>query len=144
MSVEKLGVNKPDLALAYFLLRATLGVNILMHGAARILSGPAAFAAGLSHTFHNSPLPEPLVLAFGLSLPWIEALIGLLVLLGLVTRWALVAGSVLMLVLMFGSSLHQDWNVVAIQLAYAVVYAALLAFRGVDAYSVDSKIKTST
>lgn len=141
MNLASFGVRRADLVLAYFLLRAALGINILMHGVARLLSGTAVFAAALSRTFHDTPLPQPALLAFGLSLPWVEALIGLLLLAGFFTRWALIAGSVLMLVLTFGSTLHQDWNIAAIQLAYAVVYAALLAFNGVDTCSLDMLLK---
>ena len=42
-------------------------------------------------------------------LPAIEALLGLLLLIGLRTRAALVAASLLIMVLTFGSALVQDW-----------------------------------
>ena len=142
MNLARLGVRKADIVLAYFLLRATLGMNILMHGVARLISGPALFATELSRTFHDTPLPQPVLLAFGFSLPSAEALIGVLFFAGFFTRWALIAGSVLMLVLTFGSTLHQDWNVAAIQLTYSVIYAALVAFQWVDAYSLEVLLKT--
>jgi hypothetical protein len=50
----------------------------------------------------------------------------------------LTAGSLLIFVLRFGSALRQDWDVVALQLIYAAVYAALLAFRHKDWFSLDS------
>ena len=142
MNLEAVGMRRADVVLAYFLLRVALGLNILMHGVARILTGTDVFAAGLSRTFQGTPLPHSAVVAFGLSLPWVEALLGLLLLAGFLTRWALIAGSLLMLVLMFGSSLHQDWNIVGIQLTYAVVYAILLALHGVDRYSLDALVKS--
>jgi hypothetical protein len=58
MNSETLPVLKADVTLACFLLRAALGINILMHGAARILSGPGPFAASLSHTFRDTLLPQ--------------------------------------------------------------------------------------
>jgi thiosulfate dehydrogenase (quinone) large subunit len=126
-----------DAALAYLFLRATLGVNIFFHGLSRILAGPAAFAATLVQQFHATPLPSGMVSAFAHALPWVEAVIGLLLLLGAATRLALCAGALLILVLTFGSTLHQDWDVAGLQLIYAAVYAALLAFRDNNAFSVD-------
>jgi thiosulfate dehydrogenase (quinone) large subunit len=126
-----------DAALAYLFLRATLGVNIFFHGLSRILAGPAAFAATLVQQFHATPLPSGMVSAFAHALPWVEAVIGLLLLLGAATRFALCAGALLILLLTFGSALHQDWDVAGFQLIYAAVYAALLAFRDNNAFSVD-------
>jgi thiosulfate dehydrogenase (quinone) large subunit len=126
-----------DGALAYLFLRATLGANIFFHGLSRILAGTDAFAASLVQQFHATPLPSGMVNAFAHVLPWVEAGIGLLVLLGAATRFALCAGALLILVLTFGSTLHQDWEVAGIQLIYAAVYAALLAFRDKNVFSVD-------
>jgi len=64
----------------------------------------------LSKQFGASMLPGSLVAAFGYSLPWVEAALGILVLFGIFTRPALVAGGLLIAVLSFGSGLIQDWN----------------------------------
>jgi thiosulfate dehydrogenase [quinone] large subunit len=126
-----------DYSLAYALLRATLGVNIAMHGISRILAGVGGFAAGLEKQFAATPLPHFAVAAFAHALPWAEAIIGLLILFGVATRVALVLGALLILVLTFGTNLHQDWNVAGLQLIYAVVYALLIAFRSYNAFSLD-------
>jgi thiosulfate dehydrogenase (quinone) large subunit len=78
-----------------------------------------------------------MVSAFAHALPWLEAVIGLLLILGAATRLALSAGALLILALTFGSTLHQDWDVAGLQLIYAAVYAALLVFRDNNAFSVD-------
>ena len=132
-----------DLSLAYLVLRATLGVNIFLHGVARILGGQGHFVSTLTQQFHSSLLPHSLVVAFGYTLPWAEAAIGLLVLIGLFTRAALILGALLILVLTFGSSLLQDWQVVGLQLIYAIVYASLLAFLSANRFSVDALIGTT-
>lgn len=129
-----------DLSLAYLLLRATLGVNILLHGVARLLSGPGHFVSTLAQQFHSAPLPQSLVVAFGYSLPWIEAVLGPLVLIGLFTRVALTLGALLILVLTLGTGLLQNWQVAGLQLIYAAVYAALLAFLSANRFSVDAFI----
>jgi thiosulfate dehydrogenase [quinone] large subunit len=77
-------------------------------------------------------------MAFGLVLPWIEAALGLLILFGAATRYALIAASLTILVLTFGSCLRQDWESAGLQLIYAAIYSALLAFRRENAYSIDA------
>jgi thiosulfate dehydrogenase [quinone] large subunit len=74
---------------------------------------------------------------FALVLPWVEAALGLLLLLGLATRYALIAASLTILALTFGSTLRQDWSSAGFQLIYAAIYAALLAFRRENVYSLD-------
>jgi thiosulfate dehydrogenase [quinone] large subunit len=126
-----------DFALAYALLRITLGINIAIHGISRIVAGPAAFVATLTKQFAGTPLPHFAVQGFAYALPWAEALIGLLLLFGAFTRGALIAGALLIAVLTFGSTLHQDWDVAGLQLIYAVVYFLLLALLRHNALSVD-------
>ena len=126
-----------DRALGYLLLRAGLGLNIFIHGATRLLAGPHKFAATLVPMFANTPLPAPSVVAFAYALPWLEAVIGLFVLFGIVTRNALLAGGLLMLALTFGSTLRQDWESAGLQLTYLLIYSALLAFRSHNTMSID-------
>ena len=126
-----------DLALGYALLRITLGINIAMHGISRLLAGPATFVASLTQQFSSTVLPHFAVLGFGYALPWLETLIGLLVLVGALTRVALVAGALLIAVLTFGSSLHQDWNVAGVQLIYAIAYFILIGWLRYNWLSVD-------
>jgi thiosulfate dehydrogenase (quinone) large subunit len=134
--------NGRDISLAYLLVRATLGINVLTHGVVRILSGPEHFASMLGQAFYATPLPQWLVVCFGYSLPWIEAIIGIFVLFGLFTRFFLAAGALLILVLTVGTGLRQDWDITGLQLIYAAVYAAvyamLIAFSSANHYSIDS------
>jgi thiosulfate dehydrogenase [quinone] large subunit len=130
-------------ALAFLLLRLTLGLNICMHGVSRIAAGPATFANSLIPMFQKTPLPVWSVRAFGLALPWAEAILGFLLLLGLYTRLALVIGSLLILVLTFGTALRQDWSTAGVQLIYAAVYAALLTLDRWNDYSIDRLLSRS-
>lgn len=127
-----------DGVVAYTLLRLTLGTNIAMHGLSRLTAGPNAFADKLLKQFAPSSLPPILVHLFGQALPWVECLFGLLLLLGLRTRAALIGGASLILVLTFGSSLVQDWQAASIQLTYAAVYAALLGLLRFNRWSLDA------
>jgi len=127
-----------DRRAAYALLRIILGTNILMHGLSRLLAGSSQFATKLVPQFSHTPLPLSLVYSFGLVLPWTEALFGLLLVVGLRTRAALVGGSTLILMLTFGSALAQDWSAASIQLTYAAVYAALLFLISYNGWAVDA------
>jgi thiosulfate dehydrogenase [quinone] large subunit len=126
-----------DRAIGYCLLRATLGINIFLHGVSRMLAGTGNFAANLVGMFHATPLPAVVVRHFGYALPWMEAMVGLLVLLGLWTRYALASGALLIFVLTFGTALRQDWETAGLQLTYALVFGALLVFRHWNTLSFD-------
>ena len=129
-----------DRKLGYLVLRFILGLSIFMHGLTR-LPHLQEFADGLVKMFADTPLPTMLVRPFGLGLVFVETTVGLLVLLGLWTQEALLVGSATMAALVFGTALRSDWNIVAIQLLYAVIYAVLLAAREYNAYSLDALIR---
>ena len=46
-----------DEALAYGILRLTLGVNIFLHGATRLSAGVAGFVSATVQQFSSTPLP---------------------------------------------------------------------------------------
>ena len=115
--------------LAYGLLRVTLGIDFSGHGVARLLHGDGAFAAGMVTMMAETPLPAGLVYGFGLVVPWGELGLGRLLIAGVWTRGALVGGAVLMMALMLGITLKQDWETAGLQLGYAVVLAGLLFLR---------------
>jgi thiosulfate dehydrogenase [quinone] large subunit len=77
---------------------------------------------------------------FALTLVFAEAIIGLLLVLGLWTRWSLLLGAVLISALVFGTALRSDWDTLAIQLLYAFIYAALITALEYNAYSIDALI----
>lgn len=129
--------------LAYALLRLFVGVNIAMHGISRLAFDPAKFHATIEGQFAHTPLPSLLVTAFAVTLPWAEAVLGLLVLVGLFTRMTLVGGALLMVVLTFGSSLLQDWQVAGTQLIYAMAYFVLLFLLRYNGWSMDRLFRGS-
>jgi thiosulfate dehydrogenase (quinone) large subunit len=119
-----------DPVIAYAILRLSFGVNIMLHGASRLLAGGSAFNAYLDRYFEHTPLMSKSFLhVFGALLPAAEAILGLLLVLGIVTRVALIAGGLLMTALVFGTNLAQDWNVAGLQLIYCFIYYYLLAHR---------------
>lgn len=112
---------------AYAIFRVTLGLNIFLHGFVRILTGPSAFEAQTERLFTNTFLRAGQVHFFLSILPYIEAAVGSLIVVGLFTFWALVAGALLMLVLIFGTAARQDWTTVGIQTAYGLFYYFLIS-----------------
>jgi thiosulfate dehydrogenase (quinone) large subunit len=128
-----------DRKLAYAMLRFTLGLAILMHGLVR-LPHLTAFADGLVKLFAQTPLPELMLRPFAIGLVFVETIVGLLILLGLWTRAALLLGAFAMAALVFGTALRSDWDTLAIQMLYALIYAALIATREYNAYSLDARI----
>src|ERR1700758_3431255 len=137
-------LRSKDVALSYAFLRIALGLNICMHGIVRWAAGLRSFAESLLAMFQKTPLPTWSVYGFGYLLPIVEATVGACVLFGFQTRRALISGSVLMLVLTFGSTLRQDWPTVGIQLTYSVVYSLLLAGIRFDSYGIDQMLRSLT
>ena len=132
-----------EVALSYALLRVALGLNICLHGVVRWAAGLRHFAESLLPMFQKTPLPAWSVYSFGYVLPIVETLVGACVLFGFQTKRALISGSVLMLVLMFGSTVRQDWPTVGIQLMYSLIYSLLLAGRRFNSYGIDYRLCSS-
>jgi thiosulfate dehydrogenase (quinone) large subunit len=126
-------------ALAYLILRISLGVNILIHGLVRI-PHYQTFVDNLVHQFQPFIIPQLAVNIFAHLLPFLEAAIGLLLLLGLWTRTAAVAGGFLIAVLIFGSGLKQDWNVVGTQMVYVLPYFFAILYLKYNTISIDNLI----
>jgi thiosulfate dehydrogenase [quinone] large subunit len=118
-----------DQRAAYLLLRVITGMDFFGHGFARIFTGThlGGFAHWMLGDMAKSPLPASLVLATGYVVPCVELVIGVLLLTGVATRQALIVAMLLVLVLMFGITMKQDWNIAGQQLLYGLVLAVLLS-----------------
>jgi len=120
----------------YLLARLPIGMSFFGHGLER-LPKLDAFSHGMAASFSKSILPEVLVLPFGYVLPVLELLTGILLLLGLFTRFAAVLGVALMLALIFGSSMIEQWNNVFTQIIYGAYLALLFYFAEYNTISID-------
>ena len=135
-------MRKPaDKQLAYALLRVALGVNFAGHGLIRIYNGVSAFAATTAEHMAKSPLPHGLVFGFGYAIPWIEALLGIALVLGLLTRAALIAGALFMMALTVGVTSNQQWDIAGQQLMYSVVFFLLLSLVEHNQFSLDHRLR---
>ena len=128
-----------DTVIAYTILRLAFGANILLHGLSRLLNGRAAFLAYLTHYFEHAHLvPAGMLPVFGAVLPWVETTLGLLLMLGLFSRFALIVGALVLVVLVIGTNLAQDWLVAGLQLPYCFIYYYLLVHLEQNSVSLDA------
>ncbi len=124
---------------SFLLLRLAAGLSMLGHGLVR-MPKLQAFSHWMTGQFERSLLPMTLVRPFSLVLPFAELLIGLLLVAGLWTRPALVAGSVVMLMLILGTTLVENWEAMPSQLIHITFFALLLQYAGSNRFSADALI----
>ena len=129
---------RSDASIAYAIFRLSFGVNICLRGFMRIVNGTDVFAADLVKQFAAAPLPPAMITPFGQVLPYIETVLGLLLILGLFTRPSLIIGALMMTALTFGTMLIMNYNLAALQLTYSIAFFILLATRGWDLISLDA------
>lgn len=122
--------------LPYVLLRLVVGTSLFGHGLVRLpkLSGFSAWMVG---SFEKSMLPTALVTPFSYGLPIAEFILGILVLLGLFSQLAFTAGVMLMLMLMFGTCLIENWEALPSQLIHAALLIVLLQCISSNGFSLD-------
>lgn len=123
---------------AYLMARLPIAMSMFGHGLTR-LPRLDSFSLGMTQEFSRTWLPSNMVQAFGFVLPFMELLTGICLILGIFTRQALVVGVLLMVILIFGSSLIDEWQNVAIQMFYGIYFAALLVLVEHNGYSLDAR-----
>ncbi len=129
---------RSDTSIAYAILRLTLGVNVGLRGLVRIAHGPSVFAQGLVKQMEPTILSPALVYAFASTLVWVESAVGLLLILGLQTRPALIVGGLMMTALTFGTMQIENFQNAWLQLTYALVFFVALALRSWNRISLDA------
>jgi thiosulfate dehydrogenase [quinone] large subunit len=130
--------------LAYTLLRIALGVNFAGHGLIRIHNGVAAFAQTTAEHLAKSPLPQSLTYAFSYAIPFIEAILGLTLILGVFTRASLIAGAAFMMLLTIGVTANQQWDIAGQQLLYSLVFFLLLFLLEYNQFALDTALRRTT
>ena len=129
---------RSDESIAYAILRLTLGVNVGLRGIVRIAHGPTAFAQGIVKQMEMTMLPPSAVYAFASTLVWVETAVGLLLIVGLQTRLALILGGLMMTALTFGTMQTENFQNAWLQLTYALVFFVVLACRSWNLISLDA------
>jgi thiosulfate dehydrogenase (quinone) large subunit len=129
-----------DAVLGYTVLRLALGIDIAMHGISRFIVGLDRFAQPTIREFAHTVLPAALVTPMVYTIPFVETVAGVLILFGLWTRYALLLNALLMLVLIFGTCVRQDWMVLSTQIPYPIIIFLLLFLRRYNMLSLDGWI----
>jgi thiosulfate dehydrogenase [quinone] large subunit len=124
----------------YLLARLPMGMSMFGHGLIR-LTKLQTFSNGMVTEFSKSFLPASLVMLFSYALPFLEFAAGLLLLLGLFTRFACILGALIIVALVFGSSLLEQWNNVFSQIVYGAYFALLFQYADYNYYSFDRLMK---
>ncbi len=124
----------------FLLVRLAIAASILGHGLVR-LPKLSAFSTWMVNSFEKSILPEILVVPFSYVLPPAEFTIGLLLFVGLFTIPVLIAGAIIMILLIFGTTIIENWDAIPSQLIHVAFYAVLLQFSKYNVWSLDSLLK---
>lgn len=132
-------LRRRDIILAYTFLRIVLGVNFFNHGFTRMDNIPG-FAQSMVDMFQDTFVPEVLVRVPAILVPIVELIGGALVTLGLATQPALITLFGLMIVLMYGVTLIQNWDAAGSQLVYCLVLFILIAGNSFNTFSLDRLI----
>lgn len=112
---------------SYLLTRLAIGMSFFGHGVVR-MPKLAAFSQGMVGEFQKSYLPEALVVPFSYILPFAELIVGVMLLAGLFTRQAAIAGSIVMILLIFGATTIENWNILPTQLLHVAFLVAVVEF----------------
>jgi len=125
--------------LAYFFLKFTFGFNFFMHGIVRVFGDYQGFVDKITSTFSKTILPEILVQGYAYSLPVVELLLGLALMIGWFNRQALILSFIVLNSLIFGSSLIQNWSNVGTQMVYVLFLFLLVFFKEFEKSNFYSK-----
>ncbi|WBL25498.1 DoxX family protein [Zunongwangia sp. HGR-M22] len=105
--------------LAFLMARITLGINFFLHGFVRIPK-LEAFANGLTQGFKGTMLPLALVEMIAYAIPFIEVILGVLIIFGIASKKSLTATAIFIIMLITGCAFKEDWSAIGTQMLYAL------------------------
>lgn len=123
---------------AFFLVRAGMGVNMLFHAVNRFYYGTSDFNNWMISEFEPTFLPSFSIVAFASVLPYLEGIVGVLLILGLKTKTGLIAGASIMIFLIIGSCLISKWDWATYQMIYLIFFYILMEKVLDNKYSFDN------
>lgn len=130
-------INNPT---AFLLLRLAIAASMFTHGLVR-LPKLDKFSTWMIGNFEKSMIPKFMILPFSYALPVAEFSIGLLLIIGILTKPALIAGGIVMIFLLSGTGMIENWEVIPSQLIHIAFFAILLSSIEYNSYSIDNLLK---
>jgi uncharacterized membrane protein YphA (DoxX/SURF4 family) len=91
----------------------------------------------------NLPCRTASLTGFSYAIPFLEAILGLTLILGVFTRVSLICGAIFMMALTVGVAANQQWDVAGQQLVYSVVFFLLLYLIEDNALALDNYLRSS-
>jgi thiosulfate dehydrogenase [quinone] large subunit len=88
-------------------------------------------------------LPETLTFAFSYAIPFLEAVLGITLVLGVFTRIALVCGFIFMMALTIGVTANQQWELASQQLLYSLIFFLLLYLIENNTLAADNYLRST-
>lgn len=121
---------------ACLLLRLLLGVLFLFASFGKLANVPG-FADGIVKSFESTMLPKVLVFPYAYALPFVELLLGIMLILGIFTDVALMVSGVTLLSLFFGMLLKGEHVVAANNALYLFINVCAIRWFEHVAPSID-------
>ena len=126
--------------IAYLFVRLGIGISFFTHGLVR-MPKLLEFSNWMVDKFKSSMLPDLLIVPFSYALPVGEFVVGLLLILGLFTKQTAIGGGLIMLMLIFGSCIIEEWNALPSQMIHMLFIVILLTQIAHNQFSIDQTIK---
>lgn len=130
-------LRRSNLEWAALATRLAFGVLFFCAGLGKFQMGYSGVVEGLAGGFRETWLPMALVWPYAYALPFVELAIGVLLLVGLFTRPALIVTGLLLVSLTFGMAIKGEHDVVAHNLFYAVLSQTALLLSEWNRFSLD-------
>ncbi|SHN08472.1 thiosulfate dehydrogenase [quinone] large subunit [Cyclobacterium lianum] len=128
--------------LSFVFIRLGIGISMFGHGLVRIPK-LANFSTGMLDDFDGSFIPEFVVMPFSCALPFLEFILGSMLILGWKTRLAGMMGAVLMLMLMAGTTMIENWGALPSQMIHLLFFILVYEFHGKNTWALDSQIQNN-
>ncbi|MDO6437378.1 DoxX family membrane protein [Cyclobacterium sp. 1_MG-2023] len=123
-------------SVSYLMVRLGIGISMLGHGLVRIPK-LKTFSEGMINNFQDSLLPEFLLIPFSFALPFIEFLLGVLLIIGWQTKRAAIGGGCIMLALIAGTSLIENWSALPSQMIHLLFFVLVYEFNEANTFALD-------